>query len=51
MIRSLYTAVSGMISLEAKQDTISANLCNASTVGYKSTNIAVKKFEEVLMEH
>ncbi|WP_251860467.1 flagellar basal-body rod protein FlgG [Clostridium sp. Marseille-Q2269] len=51
MIRSLYTAVSGMISLEAKQDTISSNLSNASTVGYKSTNLAFKKFEDVLMEN
>ncbi len=45
MIRSLYTAVSGMISLEAKQDTISSNLSNASTVGYKSTNLALKSLK------
>ena len=50
MVRSLYTAISGMISLEAKQDTISSNLSNASTVGYKSGNLAFKKFEDVLIE-
>ncbi|GAA0746185.1 flagellar hook-basal body complex protein [Clostridium oceanicum] len=51
MIRSLYTAVSGMISLEAKQDTISSNLANANTVGYKTDNLAFKKFEDVLIEN
>ncbi|WP_050607031.1 flagellar basal-body rod protein FlgG [Clostridium niameyense] len=51
MIRSLYTTVSGMISLEAKQDTISANLSNANTVGYKGDNLAFKKFDDVLIEN
>lgn len=51
MIRGLYTAVSGMISLEAKQDTISSNLSNAATVGYKADNLAFKKFEDVLIQN
>lgn len=51
MIRSLYTAVSGMISLEAEQDVITSNLANANTVGYKNDNLAVKKFEDVLLEN
>ncbi|MDU2993599.1 MAG: flagellar basal body protein, partial [Clostridium sp.] len=38
MIRSLYTAVSGMISLESRQSTITNNMSNANTIGYKSEN-------------
>ncbi|OFH98051.1 flagellar basal-body rod protein FlgG [Clostridium acetireducens DSM 10703] len=49
MIRSLYTAVSGMITQEAKQDVISSNLANINTVGFKGDEIAVKKFEDVLI--
>ena len=44
MIRSLYTAVSGMISLENKQNTITNNMANANTIGYKSENLAIKSF-------
>jgi flagellar basal-body rod protein FlgF len=51
MIRSIYTAVSGMISQEAKQDVITNNLANAQTVGFKSDNIAIKKFDEVLIHN
>ena len=42
MIRSLYTAVSGMITQEAKQDEITNNLANANTVGFKSDNMSIK---------
>jgi len=51
MIRALYTAVSGMITQEAKQDVISNNLSNAETTGYKSDNLAVKKFDDVLIQN
>lgn len=51
MIRSLYTAMSGMITQEAKQDVITNNLANANTVGFKSDNIAIKKFNDVLLEN
>lgn len=51
MIRSLYTAVSGLITQEAKQDVITNNLANANTVGFKSDNLAVKKFNDVLIEN
>lgn len=49
MIRSLYTAVSGMITQEAKQDVITNNLANATTVGFKSDNVAIKRFDDVLL--
>ncbi len=51
MIRSLYTSVSGMITQEAKQDIITNNLSNANTVGFKGDNLAIKKFDDVLLEN
>ena len=51
MIRGLYTAVSGLISQEAKQDVITNNIANANTTGYKSDSIALKGFKEVLLEN
>jgi flagellar basal-body rod protein FlgG len=51
MIRSLYTAISGMITQEAKQDVITNNLANATTVGFKSDNLAIKRFDDVLLEN
>lgn len=51
MIRSLYTAVSGMITQEAKQDVITNNLANANTVGFKADNLSIKSFNDVLLQN
>ncbi|WP_163193194.1 flagellar hook-basal body complex protein [Clostridium thermarum] len=51
MIRGLYTAVSGMITQEAKQQVITNNMANANTVGYKADNLAIKKFNDVLIQN
>ncbi|MBC2580669.1 flagellar basal-body rod protein FlgG [Clostridium sp. DJ247] len=51
MIRGLYTAVSGMITQEAKQDVITNNLANANTVGYKGDNLSIKRFDDVLLQN
>jgi flagellar basal-body rod protein FlgF len=51
MIRSLYTAVSGMITQEAKQDVISNNLANANTIGFKQDNLSVSRFDDVLIQN
>lgn len=51
MIRSLYTAVSGMITLENKQNTITNNMANTNTIGYKAENLSVKSFDEVLIQN
>jgi flagellar basal-body rod protein FlgG len=51
MIRSLYTSVSGLITQEAKQNVITSNMANANTVGFKSDNLSVKKFNDVLIEN
>lgn len=51
MIRGIYTAVSGLITQEAKQDVISNNLANVNTVGFKGDNLAIKKFDDVLLQN
>ena len=51
MIRSLYTATSGLITLENKQSTISNNMANANTIGYKSEDLVIKSFDEVLLQN
>lgn len=51
MIRSLYTAVSGLITLENKQSTIANNMANANTTGYKTEDLAMKSFNEVLIQN
>lgn len=39
MMRSLYTAASGMVGQQLKIDTISNNLANVNTVGYKKSRV------------
>lgn len=51
MIRGLYTAVSGMITQEARQDVITNNLANSNTVGFKGDNLSVRKFNDVLIHN
>lgn len=51
MIRSLYTTVSSLISLENKQNTITSNMANANTTGYKKEDLIMKSFDEVLIQN
>lgn len=51
MIRGIYTAVSGLITQEARQDVISNNLANANTVAYKRDNLIAKKFDDVMIQN
>lgn len=51
MIRGLYTAISGMITQEAKQEVVTNNLGNAATVGFKQDNLAIRRFDDVLLEN
>ncbi|MFD3157462.1 flagellar hook-basal body complex protein [Haloimpatiens sp. FM7330] len=51
MIRGLYTAVSGLISEEARQQVITNNLANANTNGYKGDDLRVKDFKEVMLNN
>lgn len=51
MVRSFYTAISGMMTQTAKQDVISNNLANANTVGFKSDNLYSKSFDDVYIQN
>lgn len=48
MVRGLYTAYTGMINEQKRLDTISNNLANAATIGYKKENVTSKAFDEAL---
>lgn len=48
MIRALYTAASGMIAQQVNMDTISNNLANVNTTGYKKGRA---EFQDLLYAH
>lgn len=50
MIRGIYTAATGMLVQELKADTITNNLANINTPGYKRDQVAVSSFPEVLLQ-
>lgn len=50
MIRGLYTAASGMITRQAQQESLSNNIANINTPGYKKDKIILKSFNELLIE-
>ncbi|WP_232697873.1 flagellar hook-basal body protein [Brevibacillus daliensis] len=49
MIRGLYTAASGMTSLQNRQEALSNNLANVNTPGYKQTEGVLRTFPEELI--
>lgn len=51
MLRGLYTAVSGMITQQKKQEIITNNMANVSTNGFKQDTLNVKSFDEVLIQN
>jgi flagellar basal-body rod protein FlgG len=50
MLRGLYSAASGMFSLERKQEALSDNLANAQTPGYKKDDTVLRAFPKLLMQ-
>lgn len=48
MVRGLYTAYTGMLNQQYRLDTITNNLANASTTGFKSEGVTSRAFENVL---
>lgn len=48
MVRGLYTAYTGMLNQQKKMDTLSNNLANADTTGYKKEGVTAKTFENQL---
>ncbi|MBO8167997.1 MAG: flagellar basal-body rod protein FlgF [Thermoanaerobacteraceae bacterium] len=49
MLRGLYTAASGMVTQQLKEENIANNLVNANTPGYKRHETVLKSFPEVLL--
>lgn len=49
MIRGLYTAVSGMLVQQQRQDNMTNNLANINTPGYKSNQGIIRAFPEALI--
>ncbi|TVX89476.1 flagellar hook-basal body protein [Paenibacillus agilis] len=49
MIRGLYTAASGMITQQRRHDTITNNIANAQTPGFKAVHTSVRSFPEMMI--
>ena len=49
MIRGLYTAVSGMIAQQRRQDMLTNNMANANTPGYKADQASLRTFPRMLL--
>lgn len=49
MVRGLYTAYTGMLNQQHRLDTITNNLANSATTGYKREGSTAQAFDEVLM--
>jgi flagellar basal-body rod protein FlgF len=49
MLRGLYTAASGMISQQRRHDTVTNNISNINTPGYKQTNAVTRSFPDMML--
>lgn len=50
MLRGFYTAASGMIAQQRHQESLSNNIANANTPGYKADQSTMRSFPEMLMQ-
>lgn len=50
MLRGFYTAASGMISQQRRQEALSNNIANVNTPGYKADQPTLRAFPEMLMK-
>lgn len=50
MLRGFYTAASGMIAQQRRQEAISNNIANANTPGYKADEATIRAFPEMLIQ-
>jgi len=48
MVRGLFTAYTGMLNQQYRLDTITNNLANAATTGYKREGATSRAFDDVL---
>lgn len=49
MLRGLYTATAGMMTQQRIHDTVTQNISNVNTTGYKQVNSVARAFPEVLV--
>ncbi|WP_422658604.1 flagellar hook-basal body protein [Paenibacillus sp. EC2-1] len=49
MLRGLYNAAAGMVTQQRRHDTITQNIVNLNTAGYKQTDSVQRSFPEVLV--
>jgi flagellar basal-body rod protein FlgG len=49
MLRGLYTATAGMIAEQRRHDTVTQNIANLNTPGYKQVNSITRTFPEMLV--
>jgi flagellar basal-body rod protein FlgF len=49
MLRGLYTAASGMLAQQRRHDTITNNIANLNTPGFKGSNAITRTFPEMLI--
>ncbi|WP_093214639.1 flagellar hook-basal body protein [Sediminibacillus albus] len=50
MLRGYYTAASGMLAQQRRQESLSNNIANAQTPGYKQDQATLKAFPELLLQ-
>ena len=48
MLKGLYTAYTGMINEQHRMDTLTNNLANATTVGFKKEGATSQSFDSIL---
>lgn len=51
MIRGLYTAASGMLTKQAQQESLSNNIANLNTAGYKKDKVIMRSFDEMVVQN
>lgn len=51
MIKGLYTSASGMLPHQRKQEAVANNLANASTPGYKKTDVFIRELSRAEARH
>ncbi|BBH23878.1 flagellar hook-basal body complex protein FlhO [Paenibacillus baekrokdamisoli] len=49
MLRGLYTAAAGMVAQQHRHDTVTNNISNINTTGYKQNNAVTRSFPDMLL--
>ncbi|MFI2857134.1 flagellar hook-basal body protein [Paenibacillus sp. JSM ZJ436] len=49
MLRGLYNAAAGMVTQQRRHDTVTQNISNVNTAGYKQNDTVIRSFPEVLV--